>query len=60
MNIQLQKPLLKWVSVNTKQCKKNSLVCTEIYLRTGLKNVPVDKDLEGPVVHDHDGEDNGT
>ena len=60
MNIQLQKPLLKWVSINIKQCKKNSLVCREIYLRTGLKNVPVDKDLERPIVHDDDGEDNGT
>lgn len=43
------------------QCKykKNSLVCTEMCLYTGCKEVPVDEGLEPPIIHDDDSEDNG-
>ena len=41
------------------KCKKNSLVCTEMCLCTGCKNITVDKDLERPIVHNDDGEDYG-
>lgn len=37
--------------------RKNSLVCTEMCLSTGLENVPVSEDVENPTAHDQDGED---
>ena len=39
------------------KCKKNSLVCPGMCLCTGCKNVPAE-DLECPIVHDDDDEDN--
>ena len=41
------------------KCKKNSLICTEMCLCTGCKNVLVDEDLEHPNVYDDSGEDTG-
>ena len=41
------------------KCKKNSLVCTEMCQCTGCENVTVDENLERPIVHKEDGEDNG-
>ena len=41
------------------KCQKNSLVCVELFLRTVCKNVPFDENLERPIVHDDDGQDNG-
>ena len=63
MNLQLQKPLSKWACVNAKQvvvpCDASVrripwFVQKRVYVSN--ENVTVDLDLEGPIVHDDDGE----